>query len=258
MGIRITLFALDLDQFTTFVQQNVWDWLWFYVENGSDQDSAFRIDIDGIACATFLATPKKGVVAIEGKKKVSLDRANRPAGSPFSSSLRDYLGCNSVWKLKQLLDALSKCPANKVARLVTSGYRRWWIGSLLDHAEHTLGSSASDYVYLASLFQRILRGYDCGHPLPKDEDNTADVCFPIVLPDDSDLRMSMWTDEETWFVIETIRSIISENTTFSNPMVGFPPPTDEEWNEFVRRMTTHLLAVEEFPVTMRTIVGFIC
>jgi hypothetical protein len=259
MGVRITLFALDLNQFTTFIQQNVWEWLWYYVDNGPNQGESVRIRMGDTDYFTCSATRATGVKAFQGNRNVSLDRAIRPADSPFSSSLQDYLGSNSVWEFKDFLTALSQCPTNNVARLVTSGCRRWWIGSLLDYTELTLGSTAPDYVYLALLFQRVLGGYDCGKLLPRNDDSITGVRFPNVLHEDPDLRTSLWTEEETWFVVETIRSITSKNTTFPKPPggVSFPPETDEEWDDWVRRMTTQLLGLDELPLTMRSVVGFI-
>jgi hypothetical protein len=258
MGVRITLFAVDLSQFSSVIHQSLWDWLWYYVDHGTPDKDAFRTGINDEEKTTFLARPQVGVVARVGAKEARLSRLNKPNEPLLTKSLQDHLG-DSPWGLKELLTALSHCPSNKSVRLLTQGNRRWWIGSFLEYSEYTLGPNAPDYIYLASLFQRMLRGYDCGKVLPKSDTNVNDVPFPVLMQDDPDLRMSVWTDEETCLVVEIIRSIMNKDAKFAMPpsTVGIAPANDEDWNDWVHKMIGHILAIDAFPPAMRTVVGFI-
>jgi hypothetical protein len=256
MGVRITLFAVDVPQFITFIQRSVWEWLWQYVDSGPPNGPVARIWVNKEKSTRIIqATPQVGVVGPDGKR---LHRLNTPADPLLSCSLHDYLTRNSPWKLYDLLDAMVECP-NESVRLIARSQRRWWIGSVLDYAEKTLGSTAPDYRHLASLFQRVLRGYDCGKILPKSRDTVPDFRFPLFLQDDPDLRMGVWTEEETLFVLETIRSITYEKTRFAilPGTAGFPPDTDEAWNQWVQEIVGQILAIDAFPLTMRTVISVI-
>jgi hypothetical protein len=202
MGVRITLFAIDLPRFTQFIQQS------------QTQDLC---------------------------------------------SVQAYLAQMSTWEFYKLLTELSQRPGQELVRLVTKGYQRWWIGSFLDYAEKTLSSKGPDYKYLVPRFQRILRGYDCGKILPKVHDTANESPFPPNLHDDPDLRMAVWTDDETNSILAIIRSIAAESAKFTRPphKLHFAWETDEGWQNWVQQMIAQLLAIETYPPMLRTVVSFI-
>jgi hypothetical protein len=192
MGVRITLFALDLPQFASFIERSTWE-------------------------------------------------------------------CKSPWELEELLITLSKRPSDPIANLLTSGNRRWWIGSFLEYAETILGSNAPDYVFLASFFHTILQGYDCGKRLPKNLGCLPPVAFPFHLKEEPDLRMSVISGEDTARCSAIIRSIMYDNTRFARPSspIGVAPEEDEDWDAWVRQMLGQLLAAETVAFRNAGLVGFI-
>ncbi len=223
---------------------------------GPEKGDSIRINGDVVV---FRATPQKEVVGTYGTKARKVDRKDDIPAPQLSESLQNYLECHSPWELKTLLTALAQCDSNDVVRLISSGNRRWWIGSFLDYAEKTLGPTAPDFLWLVSLFQIILQGYDCGKILPKSQAGSPSFLLPLILREDSDIRTSLWTEEETRFVVESFRSIWSENAKYSRPhsQVGIAPETDEEWTDWVHQMVGQIVALETFPLARRSVIGFI-
>jgi hypothetical protein len=260
MGVRLELFALDLPRFTAFIRQPVWEWLWYYADNGTAQGGDVLMPANDDAHIVYVATPRLGVMRAVGNKSVALDRRNRPGDPLLSDTLHDYLASNSPWRLQDLLTAVGRCPPNDCVRLVTSGHRRWWIGSLLDYAEKTLGPAAPDYLFLASLFRKLLGWYDCGKVLPAPAVVESEPRFPLRLQEDPDIHTGVWRDEETFLVMDILRSMMSEHTRFSKPPlpVGVAPEKEEDWNDWVHQMIAHILSIDAFPPAMRSVVSFIC
>jgi hypothetical protein len=93
--------------------------------------------------------------------------------------------------------------------------RRWWIGSFLDCAQTTTKATPQEYATIETLFQKILRGYNCGKALSQQYYEVTDFDFPVIPTDDTDLWMGVWTDSETACVIQFIRSLMQvHNLTF--------------------------------------------
>jgi hypothetical protein len=138
--------------------------------------------------------------------------------------------------------------------------RRWWIGSFLDCVETATGATPEEYATIETLFQKILRGYNCGKDLSEQYYEVTDFDFPVIPTDDTDLWMGVWTDSEITFAIQFIRSLMQvHNPYFRKPpgSTGQAPQTDEQWNEWVRQMIKQLCQVETFKFDKLYIVSFI-
>jgi hypothetical protein len=258
MGVRITLFAIDLARLTSLFERSVWDWLWHYVDHGSPAGDPARIATSSHSMFYF-ARPGAGVTLSVDGKKTKLDRLHKPGDSVLSTPLGVYLA-TSIYELEAFVIAVSQCPSADVASVILRGSRRWWIGSLLECAERTLGPHDSDYIYLAGLFQRLLQGHNCGKELPKDAGASTGVRLPLPVRPDPDLRLGMWTAEETQLATAIIRSLEEWKPIYAAPPgpVGIPSASETDWNVWVRGMVGQLLVVDSFPGSMRNVLSFIC
>ena len=129
---------------------------------------------------------------------------------------------------------------------------------MLDYAETAVDVNSKEYSEVSDLFQRMLRGYECGKPLKPIEWKLARGIFPVLPADD--LEMGVWTNEETLRVLRFIRALLNKaKPNFRRPPgeIGIAVETDAEWNEWVYLMLRQLLFIIELPFERLKIVSFI-
>ena len=174
-------------------------------------------------------------------------------------TMRDYLDGGPPGALNNLLDCLSTCRAAGFVEELSRGYRRWWIGSVLDAGKQTRAISADEFTAVACLFGRLLGPHDCGFKLslcPPEEPSP----LPLEPRTDADCWMACWDDME-WQrageFTELIRTI--PNLRFHCPPgpVGAGPTTDREWDEWTRRMLDDVMVAGRLDHEQPVLVSFI-
>ncbi len=293
MGVRISLYAIDLPQFRIFLDRSLASTLWFYAENGSPDWPLPFTDLEP-SFARYVSSPMIGVrMHKEGQHWVDLTRPETFADPFLSTKLQDYLNNSDSFALKFVLRALALCASVNWVQPISEAYRRWWIGSFLDYVEQDTGLSPDGYARLAAIFQKILRIYNCGKALPELEYKLSDFDFPVIPIEDDDLWMGVWTETEVRFVLDFLHSLLKRNA----PHFTAPPETivvadskrgalrfddelllemiaqehnpysgaaglasgliDQEWNEWVQQMIEELLRVDDFGFEEPNLVSFI-
>ena len=177
--------------------QSVGGVLQYVVEHGSDPEAiVWWWDPD---CGPVGAVPGGDVFRVKDhRKEVVLDVAcSRDAF--MARNAGDYLRGSHGLALKSLFRCLCKRTDADFIRRITEDDRRWWIGSLLDLADHGRLLTADDYARFALIWQKMLRRYDCGKRLPTIASDAASVDFPILPADDS---VGVWTAEESYFLVD--------------------------------------------------------
>jgi hypothetical protein len=244
MGVRIDAYAIDVPPFEDFLAQASGRVLRYVVEHASAPEAAVVWwDTDrGPICAV----PREGVFRVLQVRKENLLEASSSRDPFMIRSAEDYLREGHSLRLSSILDALSRCPDAKFVRRITEGYRRWWIGSLLDFAEQSRLLTPEDYARCALVWQKLLRGYGCGKLLPSRKFYLASFQFPILPADDTDMYMGVWTEEEAYFLVGCLRRILEAGPRFKAPPleVGIGPETDDDWNDWVHEMIGQFLVIE--------------
>jgi hypothetical protein len=247
MGIRISAYAVDVPTLDEFLAQPTGQVLQSVVEHGTDREmfvSWWEPD-RGPICAI----PGEAVFRVKrglkrGYKEIIPDAAC--SCDPFLARVAgDFLREADSFKLKSLLRALSKCPNIGFIQEITDGYRRWWIGSLLDFTEQSSLLAPEDYARFVFLWQKVLRRYDCGKPFPRAEFDPASFDFPILPADDSDMMMGVWMEEDAYFIVDRLDRILELGPRFKAPpqMVSIPPEPDDDWNEWVHEMIRQFMVI---------------
>jgi hypothetical protein len=169
------------------------------------------------------------------------------------------LSQESSYALLSLLRVLRRCPTTIFVREISTRNRRWWIGSLLDYAERSHVFSRADYERFVFLCQKMLRGSDCGKLLPHRVVALSDSSFPVIPKDDADLRIGVWSEDETQFALDFLCRIEEQRPRFKAPpgRVGIAPQTEEEWNDWVHMMIRQVLAIRELEFEAINVVSFI-
>jgi hypothetical protein len=142
-------------------------------------------------------------------------------------------------------------------RKISSGYRRWWVGSMFQEARRATEIDQVECDQVGLLFQRMLRSYNCGYALPATTWEPDESCFPVMSQTCSE--MSVWSAEEARLVTRFIQKLLLTKPSFKSPhgKVGIAVETDEEWNEWVHAMLQQLLAFENLGYAQPKVVSFI-
>jgi hypothetical protein len=246
MGVRICAYAVGVPPLEDFLAHPTGRVLQYVVEHGNDREAAvawWEADRGSI-----WAMPGEAVFRVQhGPKRGDKDVIPDAVCScdPFLARVAgDFLRGEDGFKLNSLLRALSRCPDVGFIKWITEGYRRWWIGSLLEFTEQSRILAPEEYSRFVLLWQKVLRRYDCGKRLlPAVFDRTR-FDFPIIPADDSHMLMGVWT-EEAYFVVDRLEQILSLGPRFKLPPeeVGIGSETDDDRNEWVHEMVRQFLVI---------------
>lgn len=263
MGVRIDVYAVDTAEMNILASTKLHHLLWYYADQPcvSNDLPILRLYEDEHP-RIYHASPEYGVYSMDRsqKKKTVLSKEDSADLLFLSSTLADFYSHQSSFAFRNLLECLSACPTIEWVYQVSQGHRRWWIGSFLDSAVSVLGTNSQEYALLAMLFQKMLREYDCGKALPKQQYDLSDFTFPIMPEDDTDNRMGIWVREETHSFLQILDAI----TTPTMPMfkapsgkVGIAPDTDDAWNQWVQEIIGEFLYVKTLPFKDLNLLSFI-
>jgi hypothetical protein len=258
MGVRISIYAVDVPSFEAFIDQPIGDALWRYAENGSDRERIIYWT-DMQRERSYRAAPGEPLKYEQHSAWIPLTKASISEHPFLKEKIRDYLARDHSFSLMWLLRGLSRFPPTDFVREITTGYRRWWIGSLLDYAERAPDISGDDFARFVSLCQKILRGRDCGRALPEREIGLADFSFPVIPCDDTDLWIGVWSEDESRFALDFLRRIEHHRPRFKRPPgpIGIAPESEDEWDKWVHEMIRQVLVIAELKFDRPNVLTFI-
>ncbi|WP_165234804.1 hypothetical protein [Aquisphaera insulae] len=251
MGVRIEAYAVDVPALVDFLAQPVGSVLQYVVDHGTDREAG----------AVSWWEPDRGPVrAVPGDAvlRTTIPRSASPSRredipNPASScdlflarAASEHVREESSDALRSLLRALSGCTGIGFVKRITSGYRRWWIGSLLDFTEKSGLLTPEELARFALNWQKVLRGYKCGSMLPHAEIDLKSFDFPLIPSDDRGLWMGVWTEDEARFMIDRLGRILTLGPRFKAPPlpeVGIAPESDDDWNEWVHGMIREFMTI---------------
>jgi hypothetical protein len=146
-----------------------------------------------------------------------------------------------------------------IIRRVTSGHRRWWIGSLIASCRDDSWSfDAKDLETAEALLARLLRVHNCGVDLPRIGYELKDVSFAARPLSDTEFWMATFDAEDRWFLAQFLQERLSEPwRRFRQPpgTVGVAPERDEEWDAWVRSAGSELATIESSTPALLTFIG---
>lgn len=252
MGVRISFYSIDLDGFERFIEQPIRDVLLLHVGHNTDQTATLRIHSDD---TSYYASPAKGIISRKGNDELQFSREKMAQIEFFSMPYKTFLTSGSNFDLSKLFDCCLTIPEINWVKGKEWGNRRWWIGSFLKTARLRIGSQSIDYVFLAGVFQKILRGYDCGIQMPNIPINDVPA-FPVIPADDTDPRLGVLAKNEIVRATQIIQYLLAD------PKLKFIPLDEErsldtDWHEWVTKMLVDLVALCSIPSQNLALVSFI-
>jgi hypothetical protein len=259
MSVRIEFYAVDLDPFEQFLGKSLGEILKFAAEN-SDEDGhvSFSMDVGSY----YTASSRLGILKHD-QGRVEMSTTDIDRDPSLSVSCHDHLSTRGyTTELNLLLRVLADCSMVPWVHALSKDYRRWWIGSLLDWVQRANVLSADDYADYEILFLKVLRGSTCGVSLTGLQIQLSDLDFPIIPRfDNGGGRLGVWTGEDVNVFLRCTRHILSCDPQFGAPPDRRPVSTTAadgaEWNDWVHKMLSQLLAIEGLSYSTPSMVSMI-
>lgn len=256
MGILIHAYAIDLPRFDAFLDSTLAELLSRYRRDGIGDDS-LEFGTDWHKGHSFIAMPRRPIFSLRavgfGREASEFTDEELHEFPELSRSAREHFSGGSTYELKWLFQSFSNCHGIDFVERLLDGPRRWWIGSILQFAHTCL--AASDYDELSLLFRKLLRGWDCGYPIPSGDVGVVTDGFPISLEANPDFRFGRWTEKDVSKATSLLSEIMSSSPTFSCP----PElrPDEDNWHPHVQNMLNSLLRIRHLPYERCNVLSFI-
>lgn len=246
MSIRIEFYAIDRHPFEQFLSKSLGEILKFAVEN-SDEDGhvSFSMDIGSY----YTASSRFGILKHD-QGRVKMSTADVDTDPNLSMSCQDHFSTRGyTTELNLLLRVLADCSMVPWVHALSKDYRRWWIGSLLDWVQRANVLSADDYADYETLFLKMLRGSECGAQLSGLQIRLSDLEFPIIPKfDNGGGRLGVWTEEDISCFLRCTKHLLALSPQFGTPpdrrWTSASAADQAEWNDWVHRMLSSLLTIE--------------
>ena len=235
MGIRIDAYAVDVPKFAAFLDTTLGDLLRRYQLDGKDPSERLMFTL-GDTPDTFFVNPGGSIGAWIGsgseRHLAELTEERIHAIAALQRPAREHLSNDTIYQSLWLLRGFSKCQGIDFIQQLISGHRRWWIGSVLQFA-HTHFES-SEYNELELLFRKVLRTFNCGCEIQKNDPGFIIEGLSFTPPDDPDLRFGRWSEEEAFSIAVLLSRLMELLPTFTRPPgpIGIAPD-DSEWHQWV-------------------------
>lgn len=235
MGIRISAFAFNASRLRRVLDLPLWQILGRLSQLRPDHDPRLFSVYDPERRHRYYGTPAGGVTRIAPDEP--MQELDEPALSQIPllhQTGAQYLAGDQgdSYDLAFLLHALAAETTSNVARLITDGYRRWWIGSLLASA-HDWALNAADFEHLRAQCARILRIYDCGFPLD-DVDHRSLRTLPYLPTQDGDYYMNLFDSTDANRFVDLLERLQQSDLKFADPPPRFLHDSAVDWNSLVR------------------------
>lgn len=263
MGTRIYSYAVDVAEMKSLAAMSLHQLLWFYAEQPRIGDDLLALQFwDHEHLRMYYARPGNEVYCSvrSEPKSVKVSKAETSDLPYLATSVADFYSQHSSISLSLMLECLGDCPNITWIQPVTTRHRRWWIGSFLDYAASVFRENSQDYIFLRTLFQKMLRGAASGAELPDLPFELSDFSFPIMPAEDTDMYMSIWSNEEVHRLLHLLDVLTTPTMpTFKSPddPAGNDPDEDKAWNEWVQEKVGEFLQVKTLSFADLNLINFI-
>ena len=260
MGVRIYAYGIDLPRLDAFLDTSLRDLIGRYYREGDDSRDRLYLN-DRETNDAFLVVPGRfirGAITGKGGRACSeFTDAQLPEIPLVERSVREHLSGNSNYQSYWVVNALSTCTRIDFVHRLIDGQRRWWIGSVLQFVQDSVHDQET-YNELVHLFGRVLRGFDCGHPVFAADVGIVTDGLPFTPEEDPDIRVGRWSEQETSAAVEILSNVLSSSPTFTPPRgpLGIVPD-DSEWQEWVHGNVAALLSVGDLDYAERNVLTYI-
>lgn len=244
MAIRISIFAVNVSDFRPWLGRTLSD-VFLYIAREHLEETSFPSVYDPENRTRYCVTAERKIIALPiGLPKREITEVSPRTVPILSQSVGDWLRAGSMYDLLFLCRGLSLCPQVKGIRELTSGFKAFWVGSLLWAATHLSAFPRHSLFELEQLLSRIVRGYQCWYPLPSGAPPEP-TSFPCLPAEDGDCRMGVFSHAEARRLLELFDALLELRPTFLDPSNRHHDETD--WDDWVRQMIAEFSVIRDLP-----------
>lgn len=266
MSINLDVFAVDGPRFTEFLKEPLIELFRRYIRDGTDPRVPLYFST-GDSFDNLFADPQGAIgacAAPNGKLKDLLPDGAGPQSSPLSESelgalpflqrpACDHLSAERGCELSRFILAFDNCAGIDFIQSLIWYHRRWWIGSVLQTAFTVLNQQ--EFGELEFLFRRLLRGWNCGFPLPEGDVGIISAAIPFKSGHDPDMQLGFWSEREVSNAVTHLSKIVASSPTFSCPPDVKPDGTD--WQKYTPGNVESLLKSRDLGYAECNVLSFI-
>jgi hypothetical protein len=259
MALRISFYAVDLVPFDQVLSWSLADLLSYVGEKTAGDAHGLALIVE--RCRHW-ASPQNAVFrrTLGQGQDAPMSGPEVAADPCLAISCKEYLQQGTAGDMKAMLGALAECSTFPSVQELESGYKRWWIGSLLDWVELSQVFESDEYAQYEDLFFKVLCGHSCGKLPAVQWSRLSGADFPVVPASEDVVRMGVWTPEELdLFVLYTQMLLTFKPQFGAAPGFRTKAATEPDpwWNEWVHRMLGMLLNIETLGYDRPNMVSFI-
>jgi hypothetical protein len=233
MGVHISAYAVDLPRFGAFLETPMSELMCRYARDGRDPNLYTFYVRDAQTRATLHVLSDRSIVGPDGMRSregpAVLSRAQLEAAPFLQRPTRELLSENA-YQASVILRTFSHCAGIDFIQPLL-WHRRWWIGSVLQAAHARLDQTRAGELEL--LFRKLLRGFDCGYPIPKGDIGVNGAGLPFTPENNPDLRLGRWDEPDSFTAMEHLSLLLATEPTFTPPADLAFDPGDFDWNAMV-------------------------
>jgi len=260
MGIHIDAHAIDVAALQRVLERPLWSILLDLSDPNSTslgEDILFNAFDQGAVERYHVMPDRRVVLVLRGGERRLVPRESLAEVPFLRQTTRQYLSDpeGSPLCLLFLLRDLPATDGYRYAWEITSGHRRWWIGSALHAAELADRLNSAEFQELAGYFARILSGHDCGYTLESQAPRPYSREFPVVF--DPDSRLAVFDEPECRRLIRLLDRLMDSRPRFDCPPELLRPGEDPDWTDYVADVVNQFRSIRSLPLPNLRLVTFI-
>jgi hypothetical protein len=258
MGVRISAYAVDLPRLDAFLNASMAELLCRYARDGHDPDRYLFHVVERDTHATFCVAPDRSIVGPYGFRPgegPAVLTASQLEAAPFLQRPARALISGNAYQASWLLRAFGHCAGIDFIHPLIEWHRRWWIGSVLQTTHALFDQTSFDDLVL--LFRKLLRGWNCGYPIPRCDVGVNAAGLPFTPEDNPDLRLGRWDEHESFSAFDHLSLLLTSVPTFTPPPDFASDPGESDWNGTAWDNVVALADVWNLDYRERNILSFI-
>ena len=265
MSLRFSLYVVDLPKFEELLRTPLVDILRDYADKGTQDEPGFYFREEGREDGNLIYHARPGRIFVQdltrsaGDKGLLQDLRDEDLRDiPYlRRSLHDHLRVANSACLSTLCNAFSEWSGTPIVKLLLRGYKWGPPEALARMTSRVFGKDHSRLTRLISLFQKVYRRFADDEPFIGRIYELHEFDFPVKPVEDGDFLLSVWSQEEAEFVVETLELLQKEEASRSGSLYRETIPPDVCQEDYYRDLVRGLMLLKNIGFEQFKVVGIV-
>ena len=263
MSLRFSLYAVDLPRFEELLRTPLVDILRDYADKGTQDEPGLYFHEEGVKGGILLYHARPGRIFVQDTTRSTRDmirdlRDEDLRDIPYlRRSLHDHLRVANSACLSTIWNAFSEWSGTPVVKLLLRGYKWGPPEALARMTSRVFGKDHPRLTRLISLFQKVYRRFADDEPLIGRIYELHEFDFPVKPVEDGDFMLSVWSQEEAEFLVETLELLQKEEASRSGSLYRETIPPDVCQEDYYRDLVSGLMLLKNIGFEQFRVVGYV-